>query len=168
MASNDLFAAPLRHPATRTGDHQTSVEAADKAAVTQRTIRGAVLAYGAAAGREGFIDDDLVEARGGQGPESSWRKRRGELVEEGYLIDSGRTRLNHFGNKEIVWVHRNFVVDAPPIKERPKPVDSVEARQKVEDRKALADELAKCADSLHREGRAWLAALLIRAAEALR
>ena len=127
----DLFAVPSKPPsppATRRDDYQTSVDAAATVAKAQATIRDAVLAHALAAGPEGFTDDDLVQLSPGT-PESSWRKRRTELLQEGWVVQTDRERVNRFGNKETVWVHRDHVLQPPALRSRqhkPKP-DEVEA-----------------------------------------
>lgn len=146
--SDDLFAIPPR-PATRRGDHTTSKRAADKPAPASATIRAQVLAFAAEAGRTGFTDDDLV-ARWAENPESSFRKRRSELTQEGWLVDSGRRLRNRAGNEEVVWLHRTCAASPPAVVARAKPAgpDPVKAEARL-----MAETMAKFAAAQKAEGR---------------
>ena len=171
FGDDDLFAVPPKRPAVRRNDHDTSRAAADKAAVAQGTIKAAVLSFAETAGPAGFMDDQLVEANP-DSPESSWRKRRTELTQEGHLCDSGSKRMNRQGNLEVVWVHRMFANSPPPdaapdmrrAPARAKPADAdLKARGK-----ATATEMLKWSDSMHKEGRMMFASALQEAAELMR
>lgn len=108
---------------TGAGHPHTSEEAADVIRPVVSTIRERVLSY-ATAHSDGFIDEDLVN-RWSDAPESSYRKRRTELVEENWIIDSGRTKQNSHGRDCVIWMHRQFVMSAPPVVERAKPQTSM-------------------------------------------
>lgn len=96
----------------RIPDHSTSEQAATS--VKRKTIRAIVLEF--AEGRpQGFIDDDVRAIRP-DAPESSMRKRRTELSDDGYILDTGTTRTNAKGSQSIVWIHRRFHPAPPPIK----------------------------------------------------
>lgn len=160
--------ADLFTPATRSSDPPTSREAAETVAPAVGTIREEVLAFAMERGSTGFVDDDLVRTfcRGEEKrPESSYRKRRSELAQEGWIIDVGEQRTNGFGNNEIVWRHRGFVEAPPPLRTR----DPKERRKDIKGEgleKAL--QLDQFARSLHNEGRAMLAQALKEAASIMR
>lgn len=157
---SDLFT-----PATRSSDPPTSHDAAETVAPAVGTIREEVLSFALDRATRGFIDDDLVRKFCQGKPESSYRKRRSELAQEGWLIDVGEQRTNGFGNNEIVWRHRGFV-DAPP------PLRSRERRERGKDLKGEALEKAlqldQFARSLHNEGRAMLSQALKETANLIR
>jgi len=107
---NDLIEGMVRKP-----DHDTSIAAALK--VNRLSLQEIVIGHAMAAGGNGIIDDDLKRAYPEQ-PESSVRRRRTDLAKQNVLLDTGRTRLNQFGQREKVWVHRDFHHNPPPIIER--------------------------------------------------
>ncbi|MGA6164288.1 hypothetical protein [Amycolatopsis magusensis] len=76
----------------------TSSQAARRVAPRTGTQRGAVLAFIVEHG--GATDHEI--ARGLSMLDSSVRPRRGELVEGGYVTDSGRTR-EHQGSPWVIW-----------------------------------------------------------------
>lgn len=126
----DLFGPAV----ARTTDPQTSHDAAEAVTPATPTIRKQVWDFAQGRGPEGFIDEDLV-LKWPDAPESSYRKRRCELTESNYILDSGRTRRNRAGMDCIVWVARVFVPNAPPttkLEARPT-VDQAEARRLVRD-----------------------------------
>jgi hypothetical protein len=89
--------------ATRSDDHETSIEAATKTSLKINEKRAAVLRVAAAREPQGFIDDDLKAVFSGS-PESTYRKRRSELAAHGYLVNrNGEKRDNRFGHAELVW-----------------------------------------------------------------
>ena len=95
-------------------DHSTSIKAARK--VKRPTIRSKVLAFAEQDG-DGFIDEEL-RTIDPDAPESSLRKRRTELTDDGYILDSGTERKNSKGQDCTVWIHRKFHPAPPPV--RPK------------------------------------------------
>lgn len=99
----------------RNPDHKTSIIAAAK--VKRVTLRNTVLAHADQCGVYGFIDDDLKRIWH-HTPESSLRKRRTELTQENWLLDTGCVRKNRKGQDEKVWRHRNHVFNPPSIVER--------------------------------------------------
>lgn len=157
---SDLFT-----PATRSSDPPTSREAAETVAPAVGTIRETVLAFALDRGTRGFIDDDLVRTYCEGSPESSYRKRRSELAQEGFLVDTGEVRTNRFGNNEIVWVHRDFAARAPAIQERISRggLAGLKAQAIID-----ANFLDREATSLRKEGRAMFAEELRRIATSLR
>lgn len=92
----------------RGSDPATSHAAA--ASVKTETIKDRVLAFAIAAGAEGFIDHDL-SAIEPTAPESSYRKRRHELLRDGLLINTGATRMNSNNVASFVFKHRDFTAD---------------------------------------------------------
>lgn len=87
----------------RPNNPETSKEAAKAVAPKRVKIRDRVLEYARDMGAHGITDAELVE-RWPDAPESSYRKRRTELVQDGKLVDSGRTRLNKHGRRCVVWI----------------------------------------------------------------
>lgn len=164
----DLF-SPAEGPApqperarapTRRSDPDTSHKAAETVSPALPSIRARVLEFALAAGKRGFIDGDLVKAFR-EHPESSFRKRRSELSEERWVLDSGDRRDNDFGNEEIVWIHRDHVVGPPPLLTR----ETAAKRGALQaEGRAMAAKLSRYATSLGAEGRAMLAAELHDAA----
>lgn len=99
----------------RNPDQRTSIMAAQN--VRRVPIRKYVLSFADACGQHGFTDEDLLASKPGQA-ESSLRTRRNELMQENYLLDSGRTITNKRGQEMIVWVHRDYHACPPPVVER--------------------------------------------------
>lgn len=81
---------------------ETSRLAALKMAPKAGTLREMVLRCIVVAGNYGRTDDAIVTNLG-KSP-NSIRPRRVELVEGGFIIDSGRKRASEYGNDAIVWV----------------------------------------------------------------
>ena len=100
--SDDL---PLFSKATqelvRRKDPSTSFEAATKVIKKLRPIQIEVLRRLTEAGENGLTDYELEELCGSHG--STFRTRRSELTEAGYIKDSGRKKLL-VGSNRIVWV----------------------------------------------------------------
>lgn len=167
---SDLF-APASQP---TGPHsaasapETSRKAAEKIKPHLPSIRQRVLDFALAAGAAGFIDEEL----GGLAEDErhfhrSIIPRRVELNDEGWIIDSGRRRNNEPGNSCAVWVHRDFVDDAPKLRPREKRASSERDALKAEGLE-MAGKLSQWADSVHKEGRAMFASGLHDAARIMR
>ena len=99
-----VFEAKLiSFPATRGTDPLTSHLAAYRAEVVQATIRVRVIRIHLAH-PAGLTDDELrLEMGSDIKNDSSHRKRRNELEQEGYLEDSGTRRLTRTGSLAIVW-----------------------------------------------------------------
>jgi hypothetical protein len=101
---------PEMQAQTRANDHATSKAAAKAIDKVSGKIALAVLSY-ARQNPQGFIDDDLKVAFS-NAPESSYRKRRSELTNRGYLepkmgLGLPMTRKNRNGRDETVW----FITD---------------------------------------------------------
>lgn len=78
--------------------------------VRRATIRDAVLAFAKSAGAAGFIDHDL-RAINPDAPESSIRKRRSELTQQGIIVNTGNTRTNENGVSAFIFKHRDHTAD---------------------------------------------------------
>jgi hypothetical protein len=81
---------------------ETSRLAALKVRPVSGTQRAAVLAFLLACNGRGATDDEISEGMG-LSP-NSVRPRRVELVEGGWVQDSGEVRPSAFGNAAIVWI----------------------------------------------------------------
>lgn len=66
---------------------------------------------------QGFIDEEL-EANWPNMTSSTLRARRSELVDDGFIFDCGRRRMNSKGRLQIVWLHRDHHPCPPPLRER--------------------------------------------------
>lgn len=97
VAALDAPGAKLRNDAP-----PTSRAAAVKVAPGAGTQRGRVLRCIVAAGAEGATDDQVRDRLGLE--LNTIRPRRLELVEAGYVIDSGDTRMTPSGNPAVVWL----------------------------------------------------------------
>lgn len=84
---------------------RTSRAAAQSVEPRSGTIRHRVHRYFEGRGVYGATDDEAQEFLGIDG--NTFRPTRKTLVDDGYLIDSGRTRKNDRGHDCIVWVERN-------------------------------------------------------------
>jgi len=163
--TRDLFT-----PATRRTDPDTSHKAARSLEGTAASIRSVVEKLAREAGPAGLIDDDLVLAFP-DAPESSFRKRRSELHQEGVLVDSGRRRRNRHGNEEIIWVHRDFAgdIEARPRRQPPAPTPAPRDNAELYVRgKAWAKKLDEFAAQMKAEGRGLFANDLNTAADTMR
>lgn len=80
----------------------TSKEAAESVRPEVGTLREMVLRVLEAAGQEGLTDDEM-QRRLAMNP-STQRPRRIELVRQGFVRDSGRTRKTVGGREAVVWV----------------------------------------------------------------
>lgn len=90
------------HAYVQNGAKPTAVAAATKAAPGSGTQRGRVLRCIVDAGEEGATDEQVMDRLGM--PLNTVRPRRLELVEAGYVLDSGETRPTVAGNAAIVWL----------------------------------------------------------------
>lgn len=82
----------------------TERAAAAKIAPRSGTQRAAVYNAIAFAGPHGMTDWEIVDATGIL--RSAVCARRNELVRDGFVMDSGRRRLERTGSKAIVWIAR--------------------------------------------------------------
>jgi hypothetical protein len=94
----------------REPDHITSIKAAvtvaKKLSRMQETVLAVIRLF------PNGIDDERLTAemvaRGHPNVESTYRKRRTDLVSKGYVVDSGRTTKNSRGSSTKVWVAINL------------------------------------------------------------
>jgi hypothetical protein len=95
----DLFEDPAppyqRHSAT-------SRRAAERIAPMAPTKRGEVLAFITACGPEGATDEEMQRRM--PMPANTQRPRRIELVADGFVKSSGKTRVTRSGDYAVVWV----------------------------------------------------------------
>jgi hypothetical protein len=157
---SDLFAS------SRRGGPETSREAAEAVQPSVQEVAAQVAEFARQRGPEGFIDEDLGLAFQGF-PESTFRKRRTELAQRNYILDSGARRENGNGRRCIVWVHReHFEGQAPAIlaEARPNQPTSEERQEGF----AMARELEQWGESMRKEGRAMFASGLANAARIMR
>ena len=94
----DLFGKPL--PYVR--GSETSKEAAIAAEPNAGTQRRRVLDELRCFRDEGLTDHDMQDILA-MNP-STQRPRRVELVKQGFVVDSGKTRLTPSGKRAVVWV----------------------------------------------------------------
>lgn len=88
---------------TRSTDPDTSLEAAESISPRLRALQGLVLDY-AASQPDGFTDIDMNQHFDTHA--STYRTRRSELVERGYIKDSGERRAygeDGKGRRHIIW-----------------------------------------------------------------
>ncbi len=92
-------------PRTTTGvDHpETSHQAALRIEPLTGTQRGRILNYLRNVGINGATDQELQQML--RISESAERPRRGELVRQEWVVDSGKTRQTSSGAQAIVWVY---------------------------------------------------------------
>lgn len=100
MSTADLF--PDAPSAPYQAHSETSRRAAERIAPIAHTKRGLVLAYIAACGEMGATDEEM-QLRLPMSPNTQ-RPRRVELVQDGMVKDSGRTRPTLGGDFATVWV----------------------------------------------------------------
>lgn len=95
----DLFGEPAppyqRHSLT-------SRRAAARIAPMAHTKRGEVLAFLASCGSEGATDEEMQRSM--PMPANTQRPRRIELVADGFVKSSGKTRTTRSGDYAVVWV----------------------------------------------------------------
>lgn len=111
----------------RRTDPATSHEAAAAATLGIERQRKLVESFAKGRGERGFMDIELEEAHPNES-DSGLRTRRSELTARNIVLDSGRRdRASGSTRRRIVWVHRDFVPDAPPEREAPPSTAQTEA-----------------------------------------
>jgi hypothetical protein len=136
------------HAHARRTDPDTSHDAAAAVSPDLRALQMRVEAFALRAGPHGFTDAEMEANLGDSG--STLRTRRSELSARNIVLDSGQRRT--FGDsarRRIVWVHRSFVPDAPPICEPPRTLSKDERGQAG----AYAARLDQLANQMGNEGR---------------
>ena len=96
----DLFSVLDEPPAQR--HSETSVAAARAIKPDANRYRAMVLAALRRAGADGLTDEEGIAATG-IGP-STYRPRRGELVDRGFVQDGGGKRPTASGRPAVVWI----------------------------------------------------------------
>lgn len=147
----------------RWDDPDTSHEAAAAVTPGLRELQQRVERYAQRCGHAGFTDAEMEDALQDAG--STLRTRRSELAARNIVLDSGQRRK--FGDSprnRIVWLHRSFVANAPPICEPPR-VLTAEERGRG---KQHADALDRCAKQMRAEGRVGVEQMLTEAAAYIR
>lgn len=142
--------------------HRHAPETSAKAATTFKarhgTMRALVHDFALRRADYGFTDEDLWTSCYGydrQKFERSIRPRRTELANERWLLDSGR-RQKVDGNECVVWIHRRFHADPPPIQPKGRP----------EAKRTAGDERARiCKWLKDRVAAGWPSELLLAAAQ---
>lgn len=147
----------------RHSDPSTSHQAADFATLGIKKARDLVERFAWKQGPDGFVDAQLSDELGDTG--STLRTRRSELTAANVILDSGRK--GKFGDSErlrIVWVHRDFVPNAPPTVETDQAINDAgtftppgQPPRLKQGALAMAAEFDGFARSLRAEGRAHLA-----------
>lgn len=99
MRTGDLF-GDITTPYQAHSD--TSRRAAERIAPLAHTMRGQVLAYLQACGPDGATDEEMQIRM--PMPANTQRPRRIELVAEGFVKTSGKTRPTRSGDHALVWV----------------------------------------------------------------
>lgn len=102
LALADIIENIGNTPLVRTDDHATSQKAAAKVERAITAKRREVLEYALFRSDKGFTDDELI-VKFSNAPESTYRKRRTELTQDGDLEDTGMERPNRAGNMQTVW-----------------------------------------------------------------
>lgn len=166
---DDLFAIPTgrpKPPRTANAAPETSHRAAAKVDPVVRSVRDQVIDFAKRAGEQGFTDGQIV-ALGDDWFEGdrTYRPRRTELTDENIILDSGRRVENERGNPVVVWVHRDFCPDAPPIREAGESREPKRAAKPKSEGREMAVQLGQFAKQMKAEGRTWFADELERAAD---
>lgn len=88
---------------------RTSRSAAESILPRAGTIRSRVYSWFEGRKDFGATDDEAQEFLGIDG--NTFRPTRKSLVDDGYIVDSGRTRKNANGHDCIVWIDKKLIVD---------------------------------------------------------
>lgn len=147
----------------RRHDPDTSHEAAAAVTPNLGELQQRVESYAFSKGPEGFTDAEMAHDL--QDPGSTYRTRRHELAARNVVLDSGQRRT--FGpsaRKRIVWVHRRFADNPPPVCEPPRVMTPADRQRGT----AIAIRLEGSARQMDNEGRALFATSLREAADFIR
>lgn len=151
----------------RRDDPVTSHQAADAASADIETARSKVETYAKQRGAKGFTDAQMSHDLGDDG--STLRSRRSELTDALVILDSGRTdRFQDSERERIVWVHRDFVPNPPPLPSAGRTSPRSEKSELKQQGKAMAAELDGFSESFRKEGRGMFAARLAEIAAVMR
>jgi hypothetical protein len=96
-------APPRPAPVAYAAGSETSKAAAEGARPRAAGLRQAVYAFIRERGQRGATDEEISDALGSD-RSNSLRPRRNELMNSGYIRDSGERRLTRLGSNATVWV----------------------------------------------------------------
>lgn len=147
----------------RRSDPDTSHEAAAAVTPGLRELQQQVEVFARSNGYDGFTDAEM-EARLDD-PGSTLRTRRSELTARNIVLDSGQRRT--FGEsprRRIVWLHRDFATNPPPICDAPRVLTKEERGRGLEH----VATLEAGARQMRNEGRSAFAQQLTDAANYIR
>jgi hypothetical protein len=147
----------------RRTDPDTSHEAAAAVTPDLRELQAKVENFARSCGLEGFTDAEMEHWLKETG--STLRTRRSELTARNIVLDSGLRRT--FGDsprRRIVWLHRNYVDNPPPVSDAPRVLTKEERGRGLEHATRL-DQFAK---SMRTEGRGPFADALAETANFIR
>lgn len=147
----------------RRDDPETSHEAAAAVTPGLRELQVRVEDFARSAGLEGFTDAEMEDQLEDAG--STLRTRRSELTARNIVLDSGLRRT--FGDsprRRIVWLHRSYVDNPPPICDAPRVLTKEERGEGTKHAEAL-DRVAR---QMKNEGRAAVFEMLTAAASYIR
>lgn len=110
--NNPFDHRPEHHARARKDDLQTSHDAAKavNADAQREIVRSFALNHA-----DGFIHEELVEQYKGTIKGQGLRSRCKELVRDNWIINTGQTRPNRNNRQCVVWKHRNYVENPPPL-----------------------------------------------------
>ena len=147
----------------RSTDPETSHEAAAAVTPDLRELQARVEAYARRMGGQGFVDAQMEEDLDDDG--STMRSRRAELTERNIILSSGsKRRWGESVRRRVVWIHRDFVDNPPPVIDAPKPIRKEDRDRAVE----LSGTLGRSGPILRGYGLAALAGEIEDAAKLLR
>lgn len=146
----------------RRADPDTSHEAAAAVTPDLRELQRIVENYAKGRGGEGFTDAQMEDDLDQHG--STLRTRRSELAARNIVLDSGQRRTYGSPRRRVVWVHRDYVMDPPPLCEPPRALTKEERGRGLEH----AVQLEAGARQMANEGRSLFAQQLRDAAGYIR
>jgi hypothetical protein len=109
---------PEPAPVPYAADSETSKAAAEGVRRRAAGLRQAVYAFIMARGERGATDEEIYDELGTD-RRDSLRPRRNELMNSGFIRDSGETRPTHSGADATVWVATGKAPNDEKREERP-------------------------------------------------
>ena len=97
----DLFGKPLPYVRGSETSLEAAIAAEPNAGTQRRRVLDILRAYRQT--QIGGLTDHQMQVWLGMNP-STQRPRRVELVKQGFVVDSGKTRLTPSGKRAVVWV----------------------------------------------------------------
>ncbi|MFL6864082.1 MAG: hypothetical protein ACJ8DZ_13895 [Allosphingosinicella sp.] len=159
----DLLSGSAGQAHARRRDPDTSHQAADSVTPELRQMQVRVAEFAKGRGVSGFTDAEMSSVLKDDG--STYRTRRSELTARNIIIDSGERRAwGDSSRMRIVWRHRDYVKNPPPVCDPPKPATDEDRA----DGRDMAIKLAGYAASMKKEGRAMFSEELAEAAAIMR